>query len=162
MTGAHHGVGGGMGGAGTRCHGVLEAAYVATSQATLLAHPVAVEFVVALGHVLAHLLVHGELVAVCHHDASTAGIVHVTEAALTLHGGCLGALVLIVVVCIIGCKGGSCAEDHHSDYHQALECSLHNRIVFSVWLNICFGCCKGRPFWASGIRKIYIPTGDFP
>ena len=32
----------------------------------------------------------------------------------------------VVAVCICLTESGHCAENHHCDYHHALNCSLHN------------------------------------
>ena len=106
---------------------VLHSANLRASEVAFFANTVAVVVVVALEDVCPHLFAHHWLAV---YVAAT--VVHVTLVAGVAYYRCANNEVGLVVmnVCLCIAKGGHCAEDHHSDYHHALHCSLHIRFCF--------------------------------
>ena len=87
---------------------------------TLLAMPVLVKAMLALHHVLMHLLIHSRmsLWMICNHTTTAMCIVNVIIVTFNLNL----VVRVVMLIYIIVSEACNCAEDHHSDYHHAFEC----------------------------------------
>ena len=90
---------------------------------TLLAMPMLVKAMLALLHVLVHLLIHSRmsLWMIYNHITTTMNIMNVIVVAFNLNL----VVRVVMLIYIIVSEACNCAEDHHSDYHHAFECCFH-------------------------------------
>ena len=110
-------------GGAAESHPMLVPVYLGDGQVAFVAYSAAVVLVVALDDMLLQFLVHhGAWLCDCCGPLATL-VVDMAEATFLLDGLCL---VWIVAFGICLAVGGHCAENHHCDYHHALNCSLHN------------------------------------
>ena len=108
-------------------HPMLVPVYLGDGQVAFVAYSAAVVLVVALDDMLLQFLVHhGAWLCDCCGTLGTL-VVDMAEATFLLDGLCP---VWIVAFGVSLAVGGHCAENHHCDYHHALNCSLHNLSCF--------------------------------
>ena len=90
---------------------------------TLLAMSMLVKAMLALLHVLVHLLIHSRmsLWMIYNHITTTMNIMNVIVVAFNLNL----VVRVVMLIYIIVSEACNCAEDHHSDYHHAFECCFH-------------------------------------